>query len=124
MKEPGEIGYWNKTCPLQFHCQRTIFMNSIKLCGLFWKTIKTEKVVGKLLFLMAVCATSFFTFVCRYLMSFSFLTTWHIEVVINVSSRKNSLDYCRMERGYYYFTFTLVLTPSTKTFAGLKAGML
>jgi len=39
---------------------------------------KAEKVVGKLLFLlMAVSASSLFTLVGRYLMSFSFFTTWH-----------------------------------------------
>ncbi|EDM45639.1 hypothetical protein SCB49_07517 [unidentified eubacterium SCB49] len=33
----------------------------------------------KLLFLVSVSASSFFTLVRRYLMSFSFFTAWHIN---------------------------------------------
>jgi hypothetical protein len=37
-----------------------------------------EKVVLRLLFLLvAICSTSFLTFVSRYLVSFSFFTAWH-----------------------------------------------
>src|SRR5690606_33772065 len=75
--------------------------------------------------LMAVSASTFFTFMGRYLMSFSFFTTWHsasswygpfILIIRKLSGTEGT--------GYYYFTSTLVFTLSTKTLAGLKAGML
>ena len=65
----------------------------------------------KLLFLLVtVSSRSFFTFVSSYLMSFSFFTTWHNLVVFKLV--------------IIYFTSVFVLTPSTNTLAGLKAGML
>src|SRR5690606_39381597 len=72
-----------KSRPLQFHFQRTIFRlfyweNKIQKVENSRNTFKTEKVVQKLLFLfVAVSATTFLALMGRYLMSFSFFTTWH-----------------------------------------------
>ena len=58
---------------------------------------------------MAVRSASFFTLVRRYLVSFSFFTTWHNFLLIKVSN---------------YLTATFSLTPFIKIFAGLNAGIL
>jgi len=56
---------------------------------------------------MSICATSFFALVRGYLVPFSFFTTWH-SVCLNIIN-------------YDIFTFSLI--RSTKTLAGLKAGI-
>jgi hypothetical protein len=43
-----------------------------------------EKSSETLLFLVAIRASSFLTLVRRYLMSFSFFTTWHMLVFFNI----------------------------------------
>lgn len=57
---------------------------------------------------MTVGSPPLFALMGRHLMSFSFFTTRHKALLLND----------------YYFTCTLLFTPSTKTFAGLNAGML
>ncbi len=62
---------------------------------------------------MSISSSSFFTFVRRDFSSFSFFTTWHNKMLFMLIN-------CLLP----YSTITLLFTPSTKTFAGLNAGML
>ncbi len=57
---------------------------------------------------MSVLSTSFLTLVRRDFTTFSFFTAWH-----NYTELIDS----------YYFTGTFFFTLSTKTFAGLNAGI-
>lgn len=57
---------------------------------------------------MTVGSPPLFALMGRHLVSFPFFTTRHKALLLND----------------YYFTCTLLFTPSTKTFAGLNAGML
>ncbi len=72
---------------------------------IYRNTFKTEKVVLKLLFLVAVRATAFFALVRRYLMSFSFFTTWHTQVFFNVPilQRTGLLLLFYVHIGFYTF---------------------
>lgn len=73
---------------------------------------KRKSSLKLLLLLVAVSSRSFFTFVSRYLMSFSFFTAWHINLRVLGWLINN------------YFASVFDLTPSTNIFAGLKAGIL
>lgn len=57
---------------------------------------------------MSVLSTSFLTLMRRDFTTFSFFTAWHNNTELIDS---------------YFFTGTLFFTLSTKTFAGLNAGM-
>jgi hypothetical protein len=64
---------------------------------------------------VAVRASTLLALVRRYLVSFSFFTTWH--TVYDLVARL-------IELMNIYLTLTPAFTPSTKTFAGLNAGIL
>src|SRR5690554_943872 len=69
---------------------------------------------------MAVSATSFLALVSRYLMSFSFFTTWHIEVVINVSSPDHQWLFVG-QNGLLLFYFHISLNSFYENFRRLKS---